>query len=685
MKLIKLTIIGFGPFYEPNVINFAHDADKHITIIHGENGSGKTTVLNAVLWCLTGEVSPSMRNDLESSGKKLTTQSLAFKDIDGCMSAIDDRMEVSVEFQFKNSVYVAKREGGASGNLEGQFYLAVKNANILDPFTDPTSVMRRIFPYGVARYFMFDGEGFAKSATSGEGSFLSSVKNLLGFGFAEDSLQRLARIRKHLNAELNQIQAKEIKDKEQRERYKRACEEVAQLEELLERERFNYQTAENELINISEEIGQLKADEVKETNTDLERELKREKSLNDHLELLEIKRLELVRDFYRPAFGAELFVKGLDLIEKNRTARVIPAPYNERFIDDLIKDQECICGRDLGPEHIEKLKQLLMKASTDVLEDRLAKAQGAPGQDSRQIESFQVHLGDINEDKRKTEISLVSCRERIQELEEKLRRFGDREDKLEELLDQREVFRGLATKAKNIVDKAVGDLEIAKAAKLRAEPKGGTTISVEETKLARRIKKIDRLIVEGESHLAAQIDLAHRFMQETVSEQISKTTIQHRVRVDDEFRPRFITSDASSIKASEGQKKALEFAFLCSLVKLIQSWVDKKDNVLVPGTIAPLVIDAPFSEVDEDNQKIIAQILLDASEQLVVLLFNDHWLNLEPLVSGRLGKEYMLIQHLVGAPNGRSEKLMQFGGSSYASVHYDSEYAHSSLRELSHG
>lgn len=685
MKLLKLTIAGFGPFYESNVIDFAHDLKKHITIIHGENGSGKTTVLNAILWCLTGEVSPSMRNDLESSGKKLTAQNLAFKDIDGCMNKLEERMEVTVEFLFKKSVYVAKREGGGAGNLEGQFYLAIKNSNIQDPFTDPTGVMRRIFPYGVARYFMFDGEGFAKSATSGEGSFLSSVKNLLGFGFAEDSLQRLARIRKHLNTELNQIQAKEIKDKEQRERYKRACEEVAQLEELLERERFNYQTAENELLNIAEEIGQLKADEVKETNSDLQREQKREENFGKHLEHLETKRLELIRDFYRPAFGADLFKQGLGLIEKNRTARVIPAPYNERFIDDLIKDQECICGRDLGPEHIEKLKQLLMKASTDVLEDRLAKAQGAPGQDSRQIDSFMTHLGDINEDKRKTEVSLVSCRERIQDLDEKLRRFGDREEKLEELLDQRVVFRGLANKAKEIVDKAVGDLEIAKAAKNRAEPKGLTKISLEETNLARRIKKIDRLIAEGQSHLADQINLAHQFIQETVSEQISKTTIQHKVRVDDEFRPRFITSDASSIKASEGQKKALEFAFLCSLVKLIKSWVSKDDNVLVPGTIAPLVIDAPFSEVDEDNQKIIAQILLDASEQLVVLLFNDHWLNLEPLVSDRLGKEYMLIQHLVGASKGRSEKLMRFGGSDYASVHYDSEYAHSSLQELSHG
>ena len=47
MLLQKLKLVNFRQFYgDTTEIEFSTDAIKNITLIHGENGLGKTTLLN---------------------------------------------------------------------------------------------------------------------------------------------------------------------------------------------------------------------------------------------------------------------------------------------------------------------------------------------------------------------------------------------------------------------------------------------------------------------------------------------------------------------------------------------------------------------------------------------------------------------------------------------------------------
>ena len=52
----KLEMKNFRQFYGKQIISFSEDKNKNVTIIHGENGSGKTTILNAFSWCFYNEV-----------------------------------------------------------------------------------------------------------------------------------------------------------------------------------------------------------------------------------------------------------------------------------------------------------------------------------------------------------------------------------------------------------------------------------------------------------------------------------------------------------------------------------------------------------------------------------------------------------------------------------------------------
>ena len=57
MLLKSLEIENFRQFRGKQTVNFSTDKDKNVTIIMGENGSGKTTIAQAFMWCLYAEVS----------------------------------------------------------------------------------------------------------------------------------------------------------------------------------------------------------------------------------------------------------------------------------------------------------------------------------------------------------------------------------------------------------------------------------------------------------------------------------------------------------------------------------------------------------------------------------------------------------------------------------------------------
>jgi DNA sulfur modification protein DndD len=55
MILEEIRLTDFRCFYGKCSIKFSTDSDRNVTLIYAENGVGKTTLLNALLWCFFGE------------------------------------------------------------------------------------------------------------------------------------------------------------------------------------------------------------------------------------------------------------------------------------------------------------------------------------------------------------------------------------------------------------------------------------------------------------------------------------------------------------------------------------------------------------------------------------------------------------------------------------------------------
>ena len=55
MKLSRIKMKNFRQFYGHQEITFSDDDEQNVTVVHAENGVGKTTLLNAVLWAMYGK------------------------------------------------------------------------------------------------------------------------------------------------------------------------------------------------------------------------------------------------------------------------------------------------------------------------------------------------------------------------------------------------------------------------------------------------------------------------------------------------------------------------------------------------------------------------------------------------------------------------------------------------------
>ena len=95
MELDKVIIKNFRQYRDVEV-EFARDPEKNFTIIKGNNGTGKTTMLNALSWCLYGEEIHDYKDDSALSICNNKTLKLAEDNSD---------ITVSVELAFIDDDY----------------------------------------------------------------------------------------------------------------------------------------------------------------------------------------------------------------------------------------------------------------------------------------------------------------------------------------------------------------------------------------------------------------------------------------------------------------------------------------------------------------------------------------------------------------------------------------------------
>ncbi len=211
MKLNAITLENFGPFYHKHSLALQVTPSAPVVIVHGENMRGKTSLLNAIRWCLYG--SAHGRGGRAKESYRLISY-----------DALDDgdfHMSVTLEFEHEGHEYTLERHVQSRSRPQSDADLTptvhLRRDGHFVPQGEVQEVVRDILHEDISRFFLFDGEMLDEFEvllfTAGRASDLvkQSIEQILGLPALQHAVRDLEAL--HRTAESRQLRAVQQKRK----------------------------------------------------------------------------------------------------------------------------------------------------------------------------------------------------------------------------------------------------------------------------------------------------------------------------------------------------------------------------------------------------------------------------------------------------------------------------------------
>lgn len=156
MILKSLTLNNFRIYKGSERIEFS-SGDKNITIIQGNNEVGKTTIMNALTWCLYNE------EFYKRKGKKPLWNSSVEEELE---NGEDDYVSVTIEMinesnnivTFKRALNFYKNDVGKVIRGNSTFQITEDDGMNTKQFMSTETYLNKYLPLKLRKYFLFNGE-----------------------------------------------------------------------------------------------------------------------------------------------------------------------------------------------------------------------------------------------------------------------------------------------------------------------------------------------------------------------------------------------------------------------------------------------------------------------------------------------------------------------------------------------
>lgn len=204
MKLLKLTLNNFGPYFDTQSMDLDVSDNAPIILVYGENERGKTSLLRAIRWCLYTEVH-------NQGGSLMDEREFANYDARDRKDPFD--VSVELEFEDQGTKSVLKRWMKVKENELEDTRIEIISRGVDLRSNNGNPVAERDIPEQISRmlhkdisdFFLFDGETLTRfeqrlrSAETSAALVRTSIEKVLGL----PALQLISRDIEVLAAEAN--------------------------------------------------------------------------------------------------------------------------------------------------------------------------------------------------------------------------------------------------------------------------------------------------------------------------------------------------------------------------------------------------------------------------------------------------------------------------------------------------
>ena len=179
-----------------------------------------------------------------------------------------------------------------------------------------------------------------------------------------------------------------------------------------------------------------------------------------------------------------------------------------------------------------------------------------------------------------------------------------------------------------------------------------------------------------ELHLVEEEKEARGVLRAGIKKVLQATT--HKVlnlRMTDDYVISLVNAEGLALPKSSGENQLLGLAFTAALVEFAKVRKNAGDDRLLPGTIAPLVLDSPFGQLDETYRTTTAQFIPKMARQVVLLLSRSQGSPevLEAL-QDHVGAEFLLVRHNREPIGDRKQESRYLKGEEFRTAIFDSAF-----------
>lgn len=639
MLIKSISLKNFRQFVD-ETIEFSTDPSQNVTLIMGDNGSGKTTFLQAFFWCLYGTTD-------------FADQSVINHDV--AQKLLPDRQEevrVVLTLQHGSADYEITRTQNYTKTRANKINRDNTVLNICKKLEDGNTTylkkteceneIQTILPVELSRYFFFDGERIEKMSKE-----VATGKKSKGFAEAIMGLTGLKAIQAAL-FHMKPSKANSVMGRFNDDYSGDSANAIAAINKEIEAIEKKEETINNRLQEIEDEVEEANAF-IKEFEAELkgyaeaaDLQKNREslcKSRDREKELRTKKVKEVTNTLNREMesfFSAKMVSQALESISTSEFSGKDIPELHSKSVKFLLNRGTCICGTDLSEGTIpyKKLTELI---------------------DYLPPQAIGVTVGQFVKDCKRLYQEDCSLYEQYADLLNDVRDFDDAIENIDnDILQIDKQLSGKDVSAEvSTLKRKISDLE----ATIEADTTEQGNLKYDSGALSkeREGKEFDRSKLSSADKKNEQIETYKMYAQAiydrlnekyTLQEQQIRNTLERTmndlfkkiydgglsVSIDEKYHVRVFADNSDfDVETSTAQGISVIFAFISAIIKMARDNQQEEQNLSYSEPY-PLVMDAPLSAFDKTRIQAICDAIPQTAEQVIMFIKDT---------DGELAEEYL--------------------------------------------
>ena len=648
MKLNYLQLCNFRQFYgKTPQIKFA-SGEKNTTVIYGNNGAGKTSILNAFTWVLYEKFTAAF------ASPELLINQRAIAEV-----RAEQAVECWVELQFScdRMLYQVKRK--CYGSKDGQevqysqtklfMLVAGDDGRWYPPLEAPEDIINRILPASLHQYFFFDGEridGFFRQHNNS--NIAEDTKELLGVKILDRGIEHLKKAKRSLQEELQELGDAQTKQLLQEQiNLEQDSEAIAQRLTKIIQEITNF---EQRKANLSRQLLDISgADQIQKQKLQL---LKQQKSLKQDIIHSKIQLKKILSQDSHLVFLPSITSQFVALLQTLRDRGQLFSGLKQEFIQQLLTEQRCLCGEDLNPDSdaYHNVKSWLQKVALKNVEESAIRLETQVTKIESQVDDFWRELDRQQAEIKHQYLELNRIEAEIEQANRQLKNYPHRDTQtLQQKIENiEETIKNLILEqGENQQQQSDRANQLSKLSQKIARHQ----LTESKQKLAQKRIRVTEDACDRLNQVRNRLEYQFRLaLEQKVQEIFSFISFTPYIpKLSSDYKLTLVKNTSgieAPVAASTGENQILSLSFIGGIIDRVRQ--SRQQNTLMgyDSSTFPIVMDSPFGSLDQIYRRQVAKAIPQLAKQLIILVTKTQWQGeVEAETAPLIGQEYVLTYY----------------------------------------